>query len=211
MHHNSKNDQLVLREETSLLKPITTSLLRGERVDLDPYKAWTEGTNIKFAIKHHPVETRHWIRLRVAALCKAMDAKKTVSTDEELNWTCQIILRDHPTLKLEEIDVCFDNIRAGKYGPIYERLKAPEILMYLRDYEAQDRCDVLERINNQDRQWESQLRKMPWEGRKAEFLKELDSEFPKDGVHTISDGIGTRMRRSWGGDKPNKTEQDGSK
>lgn len=148
------------------------------------------------------METRSWIRLKVAALVKDVDAKKTITTDEELNFVCKVILKDHPTLKLEEIAVCFDNIRAGRYGPLYERLKGAEILLALRKYEGEERAEVLERINTQDRSWEQQLRKLPWAGRATEFLKEINGDAKT--VGKIAEGLGSRLRTKLGTDDDKK-------
>ena len=51
-----------------------------------PKEAWTEGTNIKLAVKHNPEIVRGWIMAEVGRLIKDVDANKTISSDEELKF-----------------------------------------------------------------------------------------------------------------------------
>ena len=119
-------------------------MLKGERVDLTPQTAWFGGTNIRAAIKEAPEHTRAWLALEVTRLVRDIDAKKTISSNDEIEFVCREIIADHPTIKLEEIRLAFDRIRSGKFK-IYERLKAAEMLGALRDYEGGPRAEVMER------------------------------------------------------------------
>jgi len=125
-----------------------------------PTDAWNLGTNIRSAMKvneEHEQAIRMWVVTEVAKLCKEVDANKTLSTDEELKFCCRSIIEDFPALKLEELRACFDMIRAGKFGKLYERLKTPEILDALRRYEGEVRAPIMERqIHNQ--KWNMQER-----------------------------------------------------
>jgi len=184
-----------LKETTLALKPQTNSLLKGEITFVNAADAWHKGTNIQTAVKLMPDLCRGWIYSQVAQLCKDMDMTKTLNTDEQLQFTCRAILEEHPTLKLEELKACFDMIRMGKFGKLFERLKSAEILEFLRRYEGEVRSEVLEKKYHNDRMKQTQ-RMM--EGVDPLTLK----EFIKDtNVILKPDGIGTRLAKKNGWDK----------
>lgn len=174
---------------TSQLNQQTTLLLTGKVQFLTPAEAWHNGTNIQKAIRIHPEMCRGWIMAQVGKLCKDMDATKTLSTDEELLFTCRSILTEHPTLKLEEIAVCFDMIRMGKFGKLYGRLKTAEILECLRQYEGEIRAEIME----------TKVKQMHIDHTQA-MMDTIDpaiiAKFISDKrVEMKKDGIGSRLRR----------------
>lgn len=174
---------------TSQLNQQTTLLLTGKVQFLTPAEAWHNGTNILKAIRIHPEMCRGWIMAQVGKLCKDLDAKKTLSTDEELLFTCRAIIAEHPTLKLEEIAVCFDMIRMGKFGKLYERLKTAEILECLRQYEGDTRAEIME----------TKVKAMHIDHTQA-MMDNIDpaiiAKFISDKrVEMKKDGIGSRLRR----------------
>ena len=184
-----------LKEKTLALMPQTNSLLKGDIHLIKPDEAWNKGTNIQTAIKVMPDMCRAWIYSQVAQLCKDMNATKTLDTDEQLQFTCRAILQEHPTLKLEEIKVCFDMIRMGKFGKLFERLKSAEILEFLRRYEGEVRSEVLERNHQKERDHKAE--------RMLEGIDPLTlKEFIQDSkVKLKPEGIGTRLAKKNGWDK----------
>ncbi len=109
-------------------------------------EAWTQGLNIRKANKEHPKELKTFLVIELGKLIKFIDAKKTIETEEDLMFTIESIIEDFPALKLEEIVVVFQEMKQGKWGKFYERLKTPEILDIFRTFEGQ-RSELLERIN----------------------------------------------------------------
>lgn len=108
--------------------------------------AWTQGVNIRRANIMHPRELKTFLVIELGKLVKFIDAKKTIETDEDLIFTVESIIQDFPALKLEEIVLVFAEIKQGKWGKLYERLKTPEIMEIFRQYEGQ-RAELLERLN----------------------------------------------------------------
>lgn len=112
-------------------------------------------------------------------------------------FCCRSIIDEHPTLKLEEIRVCFDMIRKGKYGKMYERFKTPEILDCLATYQGETRAEILERKVSEEQKQKTQ--------RADELLDPLglvelyDKLKLKDHVPT-KEGIGTRLGKKNGWD-----------
>lgn len=180
---DSKEKTLALTESTTLL--LTD---KEDKVGLiTPADAWTKGTNIRAALKTHPAMVRGWIMSEVGRLCKDMNANKTLSSDEEMRFTCRAIIEEHETITLEEIKVCFDMIRMGKFGKLFERLKSAEILEYLRRYEGEVRTEVMEAKHQKERDEYRQYGNEKLEPlRLAELIK--DSPKPK------GKGIGSRLR-----------------
>lgn len=101
-----------------------------------------------------PAETTAALVAMVATTCKAVDAKRTLSTAEELTYCVDMILEQHPTLTLQELKLCCEGIINGtltdfngKPVKLYERLKVSEFLECFRYYEGGERTRMLEHIN----------------------------------------------------------------
>ena len=63
----------------------------------------------------------------IAGLCRFVDAKRTITTDEDLIFTVESVIENYPALTLEEFRLIVDGMKRGQYGKYYERLKLPEI------------------------------------------------------------------------------------
>jgi len=180
---DSKEKTLALTESTTLL--LTD---KENKVGLiTPADAWTKGTNIQVALKTHPAVCRGWIMSEVGRLCKDIDATKTLSSDEEMRFTCRAIIEEHPTITLEEIKVCFDMIRMGKFGKLYGRLKSAEILECLRRYEGEVRTDIMEAKRQAEK---DEYRKYTEQKLEPLNLAQLVKDSPK----AKGKGIGSRLR-----------------
>lgn len=128
----------------------------------------------------------------VGRLIKEVDANKTLSTDEEIQFCCRSILEEHPTLKLEEIRVCFVMIRQGKFGKLFERLKTAEILDCLRKYEGEVRTEVMESLHRKRKSESFDTIKRSKDYKPlGEFLKDVLNEPTPD---RSFDRLGTRLK-----------------
>jgi len=116
--------------------------------------------------------------------------KKTIATDDELEFVCRSIIEDFPTLKVEEIKIAFDRIRKGDVQ-LFERLKGPELLQCIRTYEGEVRAPILERIHHEHSGTTKETQK---------WLGNVEFEIPEDtGPAQIQDGIGSRLKRKHNG------------
>jgi len=138
-------------------------------------------------MREFPEQVRAYVVKEVAALCKEMDMKKTVASDDELNFVCRTIIEDFPAMKIEELRLAFDEIRKGKID-LYERLKAPEICKALYEYEGRVRAPILERINTQGKKAELPNREV--------WMKVAEALPDEDDKGMRGEGIGTRLKRS---------------
>jgi len=185
-----------LKQTTSTLTPQSLSLLTGEfKSGLQAKEAWTQGTNIVSAVKEHPKETRWWIYQEVAKLVKEIDANKTLSSNEEIEFCCRSIIEEHPTLKLDEIYVAFNMIRQGKFGKLYERLKSAEILDCLRRYESDVRSPILERDAEMKRKEFLQSSDYSQVVLEPLGLAGIFDNLAKSETEVKGEGIGSRLRK----------------
>lgn len=160
-------------------------LLKGKQVNLTVEQAWFNGTGIQQCLKESRKETLEYLVAEVGRLIKIADMKKTLADEDEIIFCVQSIIRECPTLKLEEIRIIFDYILTGKYGKLFERLKTAEILDYIRMYEGEQRAEVMERKNHNQKFQEEVPRK----------LEPLNlASLVKDSPKPKGSGIGSRLK-----------------
>lgn len=186
-------------QASSPLTEQSISLITGETRAVTAAAAWTQGTNLLSAIKHHPKEMRLWLMVEVGKLCRDIDANKTLQSDEELQFCCRSILEEFPAIKVEEVRLCFDMIRQGKMGKLYERLKTPEIMEALRKYEGDVRAPIMEREQHNAKHLHVELLKKALGGVKevreaVDKLKIVEHEKPH------GSGLGQRVKKRLGTD-----------
>ncbi len=167
-------------------------MLTGGDVKLTPAIAWHEGTNIRKALNEAPSMIRAWVMSEVGGLIKELNAKTTISGDAELIFCCNSIMEEHPTLKLEELRECFTMVRKGKFGKMFERLKTPEILEYLRRYEGEVRVEIMERtLHDSKYTWQDQVVERVGSSAIRDVVEKVEVKDPE----LKGDGIGTRLRK----------------
>lgn len=74
------------------------------------------------------------IFLNIAAFNKFLHLKNPLSNEEADFIVEQIIDEFGYALTMADVYVVFRNAKAGKYGSFYERLSAPDVLNWFRDY-----------------------------------------------------------------------------
>lgn len=75
-----------------------------------------------------------------------IEAKRTLTSVEDITFTAEAIIQGHPTLKLEELAMCCRDMKMGRFGKYYERLKTAEFTDALCQVEG-ERAAILERNN----------------------------------------------------------------
>ena len=123
------------------------NILKQGVFKLTPHEAFTQGLNIRSAAKTHPQEVRTVLLTMLGDLCRFIDAKRTLTTDEDLIFTVDAILEGYPALKLEELRLIIDGMKRGQYGKFYERLKLAEIEEAIKTYEGTIKAEVLEKLH----------------------------------------------------------------
>ena len=93
-----------------------------------------------------------WIVANILRVVQRVQAKTTISTDEEAKEVAREIYRQFPTLRIEEMQDVFDGIIFGRFGKYYERLKAAEFIEAFRQHEAsEERLRVFETAHKVER------------------------------------------------------------
>lgn len=181
-------------------------LLKDNLVSVTPEDAWKNGTTMQAAIADSPAMIRGWLMAEVGRLCKDMSMKTTISSDEELIFCVKSIIEEHPSIRIEEVRVCFDMIRKGKFGKLFERLKTAEILKFLREYEGTVRCDVMDRLREQERhEYQQEARERIGASRVSDIVNQLP-DAPREKVD--GHGVGSRLRKNLDNYVPLTKEQE---
>ena len=113
-------------------------------VKYTPKEAFKKGLNVRKALRVQPQQTKQILCALVMDLCQFVDAKRTLTTDEDIIYTVEAIIEGYPILTIEEFRLICDRMKRGMYGKFYERLKLAEIEEAIRHYEGNQRAKVLE-------------------------------------------------------------------
>lgn len=125
----------------SIAKPLTLGLIREPKMSMTPTTAQAEGTNIVRACKSK--EFKLWFLARLKKLSDSLDCQRRLSTTEEYTDCIDEILAVVPALTIEEIELVFRKFERGQIET-YGRLKTPDIVKALLEYDGTTACDVRE-------------------------------------------------------------------
>lgn len=168
----------------------------GRRVELTPEKARMAGTNLRRSVNRHPHETRLYLVGVISQLCNYIQAKITLTSEEDIYDCVREIEREFVTLNVEEIKCALDRIKTGAYGKLYERLQMPELLDAIRQYEREYVIGLREKQHQMKRDSETMSQMFdtivgPEEQKKA-LKAEIDAVEPLKGG---GEGLGSRLRK----------------
>ena len=99
-----------------------------------PATAFNEGIVLQSANKHEPGEIRMLLLSQLQKLVSGVNATRSFKTKEDYHDCVEDILEVFPSLKIEEILICFKHIRQGKYD-LYGTLCTGSIIKSLHAYE----------------------------------------------------------------------------
>ena len=99
-----------------------------------PATAFNEGIVLQSANKHEPGEIRMLLLSQLQRLVSGVNATRSFKTKEDYQDCVEDILEVFPSLKIEEILICFKHIRQGKYD-LYGTLCTGAIIKSLHAYE----------------------------------------------------------------------------
>ena len=132
-----------LKSVANALQTISTKGI----VKYTPKEAFKEGLNVRKALRVQPKQTKQILCALVMDLCQFVDAKRTLTTDDDIIYTVEAIIEGYPILTIEEFRLICDRMKRGQYGKFYERLKLAEIEEAIRHYEGNQRAKVLEDLH----------------------------------------------------------------
>ncbi len=147
----------------------------------DPLKAFREGLPICQAVQVDTEQTRFFLFTQLYNLWRSVrvgDAR-TWENERDIQIVVEDIIDDFPSMKLEEIALCFKAIRKGEVN-IYGRLDTPTLLTAIRDYE--DKHTVTFRENHHRAQVQARALEYAGHGRGMsvrDALAAVVSELPR--------------------------------
>lgn len=68
--------------------------------------------------------------------------------DQQCAETCELILKEYHYLNIADFRLCFDRIKAGTYGQLYDRIDGQIIILALAEY-TRGRVEVSQNLNEQ--------------------------------------------------------------
>ena len=129
---------MTVQTEISLRSISSTGLFKAT-----DQQAWTEGTNIRTALRLKPEETRLAVIKMISKVSDFVDAKKRLLTLDDYALCAETIFDVFVTLKLEEFRLICDRMMTGHYGKFYERLKVSEFRECIIKHESA-RAEIIE-------------------------------------------------------------------
>ena len=99
-----------------------------------PLTAFNDGIVLKSADIHEPGEIRMLLLAQLKKLVSGVNATRSFKTNEDYEDCVEDIIEVFPSLKIEEILICFKEIRQGKYD-LYGTLCTGTIIKSLHAYE----------------------------------------------------------------------------
>lgn len=124
---------------------ILTSIKRiSTRFELTPIQAWEYGSNVREAFKHEP----KLVHINLMALLKDaidyLEYNKSFRHEGDYIEAIDYLIKEFPVMKIEEWKIICINLKAGKYGKMYERLKLPELIEIFQKFEG-ERAEMREK------------------------------------------------------------------
>ena len=99
-----------------------------------PSTAFNNGIVLQSADRHEPGEIRMLLLAQLKKLVSGVNATRSFKTNEDYEDCVEDILEVFPSLKIEEILLCFKQIRQGKYD-LYGTLCTGSIIKSIHAYE----------------------------------------------------------------------------
>lgn len=114
------------------------------------------------------------LNLILADLVLFFNVGKTMEDKRQVTETINLIIQQYYFLKLEDLKICFDGIKSGKYGQLFDRMDGQIILLALKEY-SEERMTVSERLQMESH---SQLKDLNAVGEK--YLVKVDENYVRD-------------------------------
>jgi hypothetical protein len=112
--------------------------------DLSPQKAFENGLVIQSAQKVDKESTNMLLLSQLERLVRAVNATRSFQSQSDLQDAVMDIIEIFPSLKMEEILLCFKYIRQGKYE-LYGNLTTNTLIKCLHNYEIEHTVPLRER------------------------------------------------------------------
>ena len=122
--------------------------------DLTTQDAFNEGLVLQSANKVDAETTNMLLLSQLERLVRAVNATRSFQTQEDLQDAVGDIIEIFPSLKIEEILLCFKHIRQGKYE-LYGNLTTNTLIKCLHEYEIEHTVPMREREHTKVHEYET--------------------------------------------------------
>jgi hypothetical protein len=130
---------------------ITTSISRiSTRFELTPAQAWEYGSNVREAFKYEPKMVHVSLMAILKDAVDYLDFNKSFRHEGDYIEAIDYLIKEFPVMKIEEWKIICINLKAGKYGKMYERLKLPELIEIFQQFEG-ERAEMREKQMRRDK------------------------------------------------------------
>lgn len=146
-----RESQLIKKEHLNGLVAHSNKLIRS----YTPDQAYSTGLNLRAAVSVDGQTTRILLLGHLERLVRAVNATRSFQTEQDLYDAVDDIIEIFPTLKVEEILVCFKYIRQGKYE-LFGNLTTNTLIKCLHQY------DLDNTVRLREQEHEEQKKQLPY-------------------------------------------------
>ena len=107
------------------------------RFELTPAQAWEYGSNVREAFKYEPKMVHVSLMAILKDAVDYLDFNKSFRHEGDYIEAIDYLIKEFPVMKIEEWKIICINLKAGKYGKMYERLKLPELIEIFQQFEGE--------------------------------------------------------------------------
>jgi len=122
--------------------------------DLTTQDAFNEGLVLQSANKVDSETTNMLLLSQLERLVRSVNATRSFQTQEDLQDAVGDIIEIFPSLKIEEILLCFKHIRQGKYE-LYGNLTTNTLIKCLHNYEIEHTVPMREREHTKAHEYQT--------------------------------------------------------
>ena len=124
---------------TGLIKNVDTAVR-----SLTPQKAFDEGLVLQSATRSDSAATRALLYGQLQRLIRSVNATRSFQSEGDIQDAVDDIIELFPSLKVEEVLICFKHIRQGKYE-LYGNLTTNTLIKCIHEYELQNTIPLREK------------------------------------------------------------------
>ena len=141
----------------------------SNRFELTPAQAWEHGSNVRESFKYEPKMVHISLMAMLKDAVDYLEYNKSFRHEGDYIEAIDYLIKAFPVMKIEEWKIVCMNLKAGKYGKMYERLKLPELIEIFKQFEG-------ERAEMSEKQMQREKDCPPLPNIDTEILKRLSKD-----------------------------------
>jgi hypothetical protein len=105
---------------------------------------------VREAFKYEPKMVHISLMALLKDAIEYLDFNKSFRHEGDYIEAIDYLIKEFPVMKIEEWKIICINLKAGKYGKMYERLKLPELIEIFQQFEG-ERAEIREKQMRRDK------------------------------------------------------------